>query len=86
MSGLNVAMTIIFPSMAGADTVSMVGTATGTDLAGTYTDSRGDNGTWTGTAASSLGASYSGTFDSMSNPLPVAQVFRLRSRKMPASI
>ena len=72
VSGLNVTMTIIFPNMAGADTVSMVGTATGTNLAGTYTDSRGDNGTWTGTAASSLGASYSGTFNSMSNPLPVA--------------
>jgi hypothetical protein len=72
VSGLHVAMTIIFPNMAGADTISMVGTATGTNLAGTYSDSRGDNGTWTGTAASSLGASYSGTFNSTSNPLPVA--------------
>jgi hypothetical protein len=72
VSGLNVAMTIIFPNMAGADTISMVGTATGTNLAGTYTDSRGDHGTWTGTAANSLGASYSGTFNSTSNPLPVA--------------
>ena len=72
VSGLNVAMTIIFPNMAGADTISMVGTATGTNLAGTYTDSRGDNGTWTGAAASSLSASYSGTFNSTSNPLPVA--------------
>ena len=72
VNGARVTMTIVFPNMAGADTVSMVGTATGTGLAGTYTDSRGDTGTWTGTAASSLSANYTGTFNSTSNPLPTA--------------
>jgi len=70
VNGMNVTITIIFPNMVGADTVSMVGKAAGSDLAGTYADTRGDAGTWTGIAASSLGASYSGTFHSTTNPLP----------------
>jgi hypothetical protein len=69
--GKNVTMMISFPSTAGADTLAMVGTATGTNLAGTYTDSLGDAGTWTASTASSLSGSYSGTFNSTSNPLPI---------------
>ena len=71
VSGANVTMMISFPSTAGADTVTMVGPATGTNLAGTYTDSQGDAGTWTASAASSLSGDYSGTFNSTSNPLPI---------------
>jgi hypothetical protein len=69
ISGANVSMVISLPGTMGADSVTMLGTATGTNLAGTYTDSLGDAGTWTGSAASSLSGNYSGTFNSTSNPL-----------------
>jgi hypothetical protein len=71
VSGANVTMMISFPSTAGADTVTMVGTATGTNLAGTYTDSLGDAGTWTASTASPFSGTFSGTFNSTSNPLPI---------------
>jgi hypothetical protein len=78
VSGANVTIVISFPIMAGADTVTMVGSATGTSLAGTYTDSLGDSGTWTAsTAIHPFGPppgvyDYSGTFNSTSNPLLIA--------------
>jgi hypothetical protein len=72
VSGANVTIVISVPTTAMADTVTMTGTATGTSLAGTYTDSLGDAGTWTASAASSLSANYSGTFNSTPNPLPIA--------------
>ena len=71
VSGANVTMMISFPSTAGVDTVTMVGTATGTNLAGTYTDSLGDAGTWTASTASPFSGTFSGTFNSTSNPLPI---------------
>jgi hypothetical protein len=78
VSGANVTIVISFPSTAGADTLTMVGSATGTSLAGTYTDSLGDSGTWTAsTAIHPFGPppgvyDYSGTFNSTSNPLLIA--------------
>ena len=78
VSGANVTIVISFPSTAGADTVTMVGSATGTSLAGTYTDTLGDSGTWTAsTAIHPFGPppgvyDYSGTFNSTSNPLVIA--------------
>jgi hypothetical protein len=78
VSGANVTIAISFPSTAGADTVTMVGSATGTSLAGTYTDSLGDSGTWTAsTAIHPFGPppsvyDYSGTFNSTANPLLIA--------------
>jgi hypothetical protein len=78
VSGASVTVTISFPSTAGADTIMMVGTATGTNLVGTYTDSLGDGGTWTAsTAIHPFGPppgvyDYSGTFNSTSNPLLIA--------------
>ena len=72
VSGANVTMMISFPSTAGADTVTMVGTATGINLAGTYTDSLGDAGTWAASAANSLSGKYDGTFNSTPNPLLIA--------------
>src|ERR1700730_15166533 len=51
VSGANVTTTISFPSTSASDTVTMVGTATGTNLAGTYTDNLGDSGTWTSSTA-----------------------------------
>ena len=72
VSGASVTMMISFPSTAGADTVTMVGTATGINLTGSYTDSLGDAGTWAASAASSLGGNYDGTFNSTPNPLPIA--------------
>jgi hypothetical protein len=78
VSGANVTIVISFLSTAGADTVTMVGSATGTSLAGTYTDSLGDSGTWTASSAiHPFGPppgvyDYSGTFNSTSNPLLIA--------------
>jgi hypothetical protein len=56
----------------------MTGTATGTNLAGTYTDNLGGAGTWTASTAIHLFgpplsvSQYSGTFNSTSNPLLIA--------------
>jgi hypothetical protein len=72
VSGANVTLMISFPSTARTDTVTMVGTATGTNLAGTYTDSLGDVGTWAASTAGSLSGNYDGTFNSTPNPLPIA--------------
>lgn len=72
VSGANVTMMISFPSTAGADTFTMVGTATGTNLAGSYTDTLGDAGTWIASAFSSLSGNYDGTFNSTPNPLLIA--------------
>jgi hypothetical protein len=72
VSGASVTIVISVPTTAMADTVTMTGTATGTNLAGTYTDSLGDAGTWTASAAGSLSGSYNGTFNSTPNPLPIA--------------
>jgi hypothetical protein len=78
VGGANVTMTISFPSTAGADSVTMTGKATGTNLAGTYTDTLGDAGTWTASAAIyPFGPppnvyDYSGTFNSTANPLLIA--------------
>jgi hypothetical protein len=78
LSGTNVTIVISFPSAAGTDTVTMAGSAKETSLAGTYTDSLGDSGTWTASAAiHPFGPppavnDYSGTFNSTSNPLLIA--------------
>jgi len=72
VSGANVTIVISVPTTGMADTVTMTGTAMGTSLAGTYTNSLGDAGTWTASAASSFSGSYNGTFNSIPNPLPIA--------------
>jgi hypothetical protein len=83
VSGTSVTIVISFPSTVGADTVTMVGSATGTSLAGTYTDSLGDSGTWTASAAiHPFGPppgvyDYRGTFNSTSNPLLIAPTISL---------
>ncbi len=70
VSGQNVTIVLLFPSTAGADTVTMVGTIG--PSSGTYTDSLGDAGSWTASPAGSMGGNYSGTFNSTLNPLPIA--------------
>jgi hypothetical protein len=78
VSGTNVKIVISFPTTTATDTVTMVGSAAGTSVAGTYTDSLGDSGTWTAsTAIHPFGPppsvyNYSGTFNSTSNPLLIA--------------
>ncbi len=72
VSGANVTITFSISTPAGADTFSLVGSAGATNFAGTYTDTQGDAGTWTGSSGSSLTGSYGGTFNSTSNPLPIA--------------
>jgi hypothetical protein len=77
VKGADVTLMISFPSTTGTDTVTMVGTATGINLAGTYSDSLGDAGTWTASPAVSLSGTYSGTLNSSSNPLPIAPTIML---------
>lgn len=77
VSGTNVTIVISIPTTAGADTVTMTGTATGKNLAGTYADTVSDSGTWTAAPASPLVAprsvvNLSGTFHSTVNPLLIA--------------
>jgi hypothetical protein len=52
VSGANVTITISFPSSAGTDTFTMVGTAKGKDLDGTYSDTQADAGSWTASTRS----------------------------------
>jgi hypothetical protein len=84
VDGTNVKIVISFPSTTGADTVTMVGSATGTNLAGTFTDSLGDSGNWTASAAiHPFGPppgvyDYSGTFNSTSNPLLIAPTIAIQ--------
>src|ERR1700730_18285957 len=75
VSGTNVTIVISFPTTTVTDTVTMIASATGTSLAGTYPDTLGDSGTWTAsTAIHPFGPppsvyDYSGTFNSTSHPL-----------------
>ncbi|HET7108914.1 MAG TPA: hypothetical protein VFI38_19025 [Candidatus Acidoferrum sp.] len=69
--GANVSIVISFPASAGPDTITLVGTAKGPDLSGTYTDNLGDTGIWTASAALLFNGTYSGTYNSTSNPLPI---------------
>lgn len=69
VKGENVSITISLP---GGDTVTLVGTAAGTNLSGTYTDSLGDSGLWTASASGPLSGTYTGTFNSTSDPLTIA--------------
>ena len=77
VNGADVAMTVTFPVASGADTVTMVGAATGpgNDISGTYTDSRGDAGTFSAFPSGVFfggSDSHNGTFNSTPHPLPVA--------------
>jgi hypothetical protein len=81
--GKDVTMAISFPTAVGADTVTMAGSATGTILAGTFSDSLGDSGTWTASTAlrpiPSFPAvyDYTGTFNSASDPLLISPTIQL---------
>jgi hypothetical protein len=81
VSGANVKITVSFPTAAGADTVSMVGSPTNTTtditLAGTYTDAQGDAGIWSGSTVPFLSGGYSGRFQSTAHPLPIASSISL---------
>jgi hypothetical protein len=77
VKGADVTLMISFPKTMGSDAVTMVGTATGTSLTGTYTDSLGDAGTWTASPAASLSGTFSGTFNSTLNPLSIAPTIML---------
>jgi hypothetical protein len=75
VSGQNITITISIPASSGMNTLSMVGTASVLNFAGSYTDSIGDTGTWTGSPAvneitnSAISYEYGGTFNSTSDPL-----------------
>lgn len=72
VNGAKVGLQISFPTTAGADTVTMLGASSGSNLDGTYTDTQGDAGTWTGSSSSAtFSGSYGGTFNSTVHPFPV---------------
>ncbi len=78
VNGTDVTMAVSFPGQTGTTTLNMVGSATGTGaLNGNYTDSVGDAGTWTATAATPIFANsetvndYTGTFNSTLSPLSI---------------
>jgi hypothetical protein len=83
ISGKDVTIAISFPATVGTDTVTMAGSATGTSLAGTFSDSLGDSGTWTASTAirpiPSFPAvyDYTGTFNSASDPLVISPTIHL---------
>jgi hypothetical protein len=75
VKGTSVTITISYPNSAGVDTVAMVGEASRIylpSLMGTYTDSLNDTGSWTAFPSGTVGADYSGTFNSTSNPLSIS--------------
>jgi hypothetical protein len=74
VNGSDVTIMISFPGAAGADTVTMVGAATGpgTDISGTSTNTQGDAGTFSAFVAGAVTLTLSGTFNSTPNPLPIA--------------
>jgi hypothetical protein len=83
VNGVDVTITITFPGVAGEDTVTMVGAATGSgnDISGTYTDSLGDAGTFTAFQSGVFfGGSdtHNGTFNSTPHPLPIAPTILIK--------
>jgi hypothetical protein len=83
ISGKDITIVLSYPAMAGVDTVTMAGSATGTSLAGTFSDSLGDSGTWTASTALRPIPSfpavyhYTGTFNSASDPLLISPTIHL---------
>lgn len=72
VSAATVQITIAFTTPSGSpNTITLAGTANGTALSGTYTDTLKDAGTWTGTQDASLAGTYSGTFNSQKSPLTI---------------
>jgi len=83
VSATDVTITITFPGVAGVDTVKMVGAMTGPgkDIAGTYTDSLGNAGTFSAFPSGVFfGGSdtHNGTFNSTPNPLPIAPTILIK--------
>jgi hypothetical protein len=76
----DISLTVSFPSLSGADTISVAGSLTGPgqNLTGTYTDTLGDSGTFTAFPSGvSAGPSLSGHFNSMAHPLSIAPMIQM---------
>jgi hypothetical protein len=92
VSGTDVTIVVSFPGQNGTTTVNMVGSATGTGaLNGNYTDSLGDAGTWTASAATSMFApatviDFTGTFNSTSSPLSIPPSISVELGRDPSSL
>ena len=88
ISDLNVTILISFPDPAGANVVTLVGAVTAGlqagSLSGTYTDTLGRSGSWTGSVAAYQYPTapnpydFIGTFNSTSNPLPIPLTISLQ--------
>lgn len=72
VDGQNLTITVSVPGSAGADTLTLVGTVSGTNISGTYTDTLGDTGTWIAAKTATFSGSFTGTFNSSSHPLTIA--------------
>jgi len=71
VSGNSVQINLSYPDTQGSDTITLTGTVSGTSISGTYTDSRGDAGTWTAVQSSVVAGTLSGTINSTVNPLTI---------------
>ena len=71
VSGNNVQINLSYTNASGSDTITLTGTVSGTSISGSYTDSQGDAGTWTGTQNSSVAGTFSGSMNSTRNPLTI---------------
>jgi hypothetical protein len=83
VSGSDITLTISYPSGAGADTVTIVGAATGPgkDITGSYTDSLGDAGTFMAFPSGVFfGGSdtHNGTLNSTPHPLAIAPTILIK--------
>ena len=72
VSGNSVQINLSYPDTQGTDTLTLTGTVSGTSMSGTYTDSRGDTGTWTATQSRAPAGTLSGTINSTLNPLTIS--------------
>ena len=77
VSGNSVQINLSYPDAQGMDTLTLTGVVSGTSISGTYTDSRGDAGTWTATQSSSAAGTFAGTINSTLNPLTIPPTIRV---------
>jgi hypothetical protein len=69
-----VTISVSFPAAAGADSVTLTGSKNSTGLGGTFSDILGDSGAWSATHAVQSANAYNmtGTYNSTSDPMPIA--------------
>jgi hypothetical protein len=61
VTGDNVIISVLAPGTGGQNTITFTGIVSGTNMAGTYTDSQDDAGNWTANPAATLTGTYRGS-------------------------